>query len=101
MYVIAFSEMFAGEPIKVKLNPRTVLRFYREDEFDGEANDVMTEYRLSECGTAVLRRIDAFTHTAHDGIREVHHLQFCTIEDFNEVDGELVPTWTDNHGDYA
>lgn len=100
LYLVEFTELFDDEPVRIKLAQRTVRRFYMEDEFDGCAVTMMVEYRVSECGSAVLKLFDWYSQERHE-LRENHLRQFCTIEDFNEVDGELVPTWTDNHGDYA
>ena len=100
LYAVEFSEWFDEERVTIKLAQRTVRRFYMEDEFEGCAVTMMVEYRISECGTAVLKLFDYYLQEGRE-LRETHERQFCTIEDFNEVDGKLIPTWTDNHGDYA
>lgn len=103
MYIIEFVDVFDDEQVVVKLAQQTLRRFYMEDEFEGNFTDINVEYRMSECGTAVLKRFDYFTVKPGGGIiAERHYLQFCTIEDFNtNDDGQLIASWSDNYGAYA
>ena len=103
LYLIEFRELFDDEYVHVKLAEGSIRRFSLEDVFEGTRTVISVEYRLSMCRTAVLKRIfysQQDSEARESAIIPQPQLLFCIIEDFNEVNGELVPTWSDNNGSY-